>query len=134
MVKNRKNAGDCIQKKVPGSSPLEEPGDQSLEKDEPVVLCRSCANMVAFLDHRIQKDDSFNHTFANPHGHVFEITCFSQAKGCSKASPESDDFSWFQGYLWAVGICRNCQSQLGWIFSSNQDRFYGLILEQLIFP
>ncbi|MCG8614811.1 MAG: cereblon family protein [Desulfobacterales bacterium] len=108
------------------------------EKEEPVVRCRTCNHTVAKSESRISIEQKFAHTFANPAGHVFEIGCFRQAEGCVAASPPSDEFSWFRGYAWRVGICRHCQVQLGWVFSSvtdaNPPRFFGLILDQLILP
>lgn len=106
----------------------------TLERDDPMILCRSCRCPVTHPEFKILRENRFSHTFANPYGHVFEIGCFSRAEGCVKASGESDEFPWFPGYLWAVGACRQCGAQLGWIFSSGRDTFYGLILDQLIFP
>ncbi len=113
---------------------LADPAFDTLEKEDPMILCRSCSHGVTHQEFQILKDSRFSHTFANPYGHVFEIGCFSTAPGCVKVSPESDEFTWFKGYCWAVGGCRQCQSQLGWIFSSGRDTFYGLILDHLIFP
>jgi hypothetical protein len=106
----------------------------TLEKDDPMILCRSCSHGITHQAFKILKENHFVHTFANPYGHVFEIGCFSNAPGCVKASFESEEFSWFKGYLWAVGTCAQCQNQLGWIFSSGQKTFYGLILDRLVFP
>lgn len=107
-------------------------------KDDPVILCRNCRNAVTKPEFRISVANGFSHTFANPAGHVFEIGCFSRADGCTAASPPSSEFSWFKGYVWHVGICRHCQAQLGWIFSSSTGTgragFFGLILDQLIVP
>ncbi|HCY86028.1 MAG TPA: hypothetical protein DHV36_12905 [Desulfobacteraceae bacterium] len=108
------------------------------EKEEPVILCRTCNHTVTKPEFRITVDQGSVHTFANPAGHVFEIGCFSEAQGCTAASPSSDEFSWFKGYVWRIGICRGCQAQLGWVFSAVKDasppRFFGLILDQLILP
>ena len=114
--------------------PEEVSQQDTLEQDDPEILCRACGHSITHPDHRILKADSFSHTFANPYGHVFEIGCFSKAPGCVTASPASDEFSWFKGYVWAVAVCSRCASQLGWRFSSGADTFYGLILDQLIFP
>ncbi|WDP88305.1 MAG: hypothetical protein HUN04_00490 [Desulfobacter sp.] len=107
-----------------------------LEKDDPVIACRKCSAVVTRPEYRISVNGGFAHTFANPHGQVFEIGCFSVAEGCVRASGVSDDFSWFKDFVWSVGLCRSCQSQLGWVFLPVKagERFYGLILDQLIFP
>lgn len=102
--------------------------------EEPVIVCRDCRAQVTDPSCRIQVDQSFSHTFANPQGHVFEIGCFDRAIGCVPASPACSKFSWFPGYHWKVGVCRNCAVHLGWIFVSDLDHFYGLILDKLIFP
>lgn len=97
--------------------------EQTLEEEDALVLCRACGNAVTHPEFKIQRNGGFSHTLANPHGHVFEIGCFSRAQGCVKASPESDEFPWFQGYVWAVGACSQCRIQLGWIFSSSKESF-----------
>lgn len=110
------------------------PETETRNQEVPVILCRNCDGVVTFPEFQVERDQGFVHTFANPLGHVFEIGCFSEAEGCVKASGLSEEFSWFKGYGWAVGICRQCQIQLGWIYYSKEDRFFGLILDQLIFP
>lgn len=102
--------------------------------EAPVIVCRNCYNLVTEPSHQIQVNDAFTHTFANPHGHVFEIGCFSQAPGCVTASPASSEFTWFKGYQWKIGICTQCAVHLGWIFTSESHRFFGLIMDKLIFP
>ena len=109
-------------------------GQETLEEEDALVLCRACGNAVTHPDFKILRNGGFAHTFANPYGHVFEIGCFSTAQGCVRVSEESDEFPWFQGYVWAVGACSRCRTQLGWIFSSSKESFYGLILDQLVFP
>jgi hypothetical protein len=108
--------------------------NQPLLDEDPQILCRACSNAVTHPGFKILRDNRFSHTFANPYGHVFEIGCFSRAQGCVKASAESDEFPWFKGYRWSVGACRRCRTQLGWVFSSGRDTFYGLILDTLVFP
>lgn len=119
------------------------PDAKPLEKDDPVIVCRNCSGLVTRPEHRIEVNGGFTHTFANPHGQVFEIGCFSSAQGCVKASESSDEFSWFKGYVWAIGMCRNCHTQIGWVFLptgskklplENKPAFYGLILDKLILP
>ncbi len=128
---------DLICKKVEGQADVQSE-TQTQEKQEPVITCKSCNAVVTKPAFQIEIAQGFVHTFANPHGHVFEIGCFSKAAGCVRGSVPSDEFSWFKGYVWAVGVCRNCQAQLGWIFSSagraTPNQFFGLILDQLIFP
>lgn len=107
---------------------------RSEESPSAVIVCRNCLNKVTDPDSRIRVDGAFSHTFANPHGHVFEIGCFSDAAGCIPASPPSSEFAWFPGYEWEIGICTQCAAHLGWIFTTNAHRFYGLILDKLIIP
>jgi len=72
-------------------------------------------------------------SFANPHGIVFEIGCFTAVKGCGYVGPPSDEFSWFAGYDWRVAVCFMCLTHLGWFFSSaGKESFHGLILDRLI--
>lgn len=98
------------------------------------VICMYCHYLITYPDNQIAVNGSFRHVFANPHGYVFEIGCFSDAEGCRPASELSSEFSWFQGFSWKITVCRQCFAHLGWMFVSEKDRFFGLIIEKLLFP
>ena len=105
---------------------------------EPVILCKNCNAFVTKPEFALRTGEGFAQTFANPSGHVFEIGCFAQASGCSQGSVRSSEFTWYPGYDWCIGICRSCTCHLGWIFlpvrQGTGSKFYGLILDHLIFP
>ena len=113
---------------------------QESSKHKEVIICRLCSNAVTTPFHKIMVNSNFTHAFANPHGLIFEIGCFSSAEGCGPASESSSEFTWFPGYSWKIGACTQCSAHLGWIFFSDRNipdqimRFNGLILNQLIFP
>jgi len=112
----------------------------TLSKEDEIIICASCFNHITDPGRQIIVNNSFHHTFANPHGYVFEIGCFSTARGCRPGSISSNEFSWFVGYSWKIGVCHYCSTHLGWIFSPDTNglkgtsNFFGLILEKLIFP
>jgi hypothetical protein len=128
---------DLICKKA-GRKPQEKSAPEIKPSLEPVILCKNCNAVVTQPQFVLHTGQGASQTFANPSGHVFEIQCFSQAPGCSAGSPPSNDFTWFPGYDWCIGICRNCSFHLGWIFlpvdHKMSSKFYGLILDHLIFP
>jgi hypothetical protein len=102
---------------------------------EPYILCRDCLHPVTRVQERIAVNGAHRHTFANPHGIVFEIGCFKRASGCAAVGPASDEFTWFAGYRWRAGLCAACLTHLGWVFTAaGGDGFHGLILERLIEP
>jgi hypothetical protein len=121
---------------IPGEITRNKTSDQSEPsiQDEKVIVCASCNSHITDPTKQIIINQSFNHIFANPHGHVFEIGCFSQASGSVSSSISSNEFSWFVGFSWQICICRYCSGHLGWVFSSDTKHFFGLILEKLIFP
>ncbi len=113
----------------------------TLSEEDQVIVCRACNNIITRPFYKIPVSSSFSHIFANPHGHVFEIGCFSRAEGCMEASGLSSEFTWFAGYSWKIEICRQCKSHIGWIFicdcenaSGMPVQFHGLILDKLVFP
>ena len=129
--------------RVPAGKPGEDSGTITVEKEaeerspeeEEYILCRQCHQAITKPADRIVIQGSHRHTFANPHGIVFEIGCFRRVKGCGYAGAASDDFSWFAGYSWRVCLCTMCLTHLGWMFSLNgADIFHGLILDRLIEP
>ena len=129
--------------RIPADRPGEEGDTTTFEKEaedpspeeEEYILCRRCHQAITKPAERIAMQGSHRHTFANPHGIVFEIGCFRNAKGCGYAGVASDDFSWFSGYSWRVCFCTMCLTHLGWMFSLKGGHiFHGLILDRLIEP
>jgi hypothetical protein len=112
--------------------------DEQREKEsdsEKYILCRQCRQVITSPDERIVVQGSHQHTFANPHGIIYEIGCFRSVIGCGYAGPASDEFSWFRGFSWRVAVCAMCLTHLGWLFiSSGSDSFNGLILDRLLEP
>ncbi|CCK80502.1 uncharacterized protein TOL2_C23410 [Desulfobacula toluolica Tol2] len=117
-------------------SPHRVSGEESkiLSQKEEIIVCAYCNHYITDPLKQIIVNGSFSHVFANPHGYVFEIGCFSHAGGCRPSSMSSDEFSWFTGFSWQICSCNYCSNHLGWMFSSKLKIFYGLILERLIFP
>lgn len=70
--------------------------------------------------------DATLHTFVNPAGLVFRLTCYARADGCAAVGDPSTQWTWFPGHAWQVGICRSCAAHLGWRFSGSQT-FWGLV-------
>ena len=98
-----------------------------------VLVCRQCGKHITDESRRVSIAGSHRHTFANPHGHVYDIGCFESAVGCVGLGPISNEFTWFKGYSWQIVICAGCMTHLGWIFlSSDEDYFFGLILDRLV--
>jgi hypothetical protein len=95
------------------------------------ICCRFCLHGITSSVERISLSGAHRHTFANPHGIVFEIGCFRNAPGCIARGPVTSEFSWFAGYGWRLALCGGCQSHLGWRFQGGES-FFGLILSHLI--
>ncbi len=96
------------------------------------LLCAVCHNRITRKTDKINIDEKHQHTFANPHGLVFHIGCFVNAPGCISYGEETEFFTWFPGYKWRVALCLRCGALLGWAFHSNDEHFFGLILDNLI--
>ncbi len=115
--------------------PAEEVEDKKADEPEALILCRNCSHAIAHPKDRVERNGVHRHTFANPHGIVYEILCFRAAEGAAASGPATNEFTWFKGYRWRVAVCRACLVHLGWLFiADGGDRFYGLIEDRLIFP
>ncbi len=131
-------AFDCRQKgeKPRGVSPdnlIKDKTEEKTSDDDKFILCRQCRQVITHPAERIEMAGSHRHTFANPHGIVYEIGCFRSARGCGYAGPTTDEFSWFKGFRWRIAVCRTCLTHLGWLFTSSGNAgFNGLILDRLI--
>lgn len=105
--------------------------EEKLPEEDEALHCAECGHQITHTKHARKKGGQFQHTCVNPAGVLYQIGCFAEADGCREIGPESDDFSWFDGYTWQVTACADCQTHLGWRFWSPDDSFYGLILKKL---
>ncbi|MBT8330807.1 MAG: hypothetical protein KJP06_00640 [Deltaproteobacteria bacterium] len=127
--RSRKNDGRGAPELAEEEAPEQEP------EEEEYILCRQCRQAITRPVERITVQGSHQHTFANPHGVVFEIGCFKTAQGCGYAGPPSTEFTWFSGYAWRVSFCTLCMTHLGWAFIADSgDSFHGFIIDRLIQP
>jgi hypothetical protein len=118
-----------------GTITIEKETEERSPEEESYILCRQCHQAITKPADRITMEGSHRHTFANPHGIVFEIGCFRSVIQCGYSGNPSDDFSWFAGYSWRVCFCRMCLTHLGWMFSQTAgNNFHGLILDRLVEP
>jgi hypothetical protein len=102
------------------------------EEEKDFLRCKRCGNKITSLKYMIPINGLQQHTFSNPYGIVFEISCFSMAEGCINAGAPTTEFTWFSGYSWRFAFCAKCQTHLGWFYQSKGwSSFYGLILDQL---
>jgi len=110
--------------------------EETREKEsdrEKYLLCRQCHQVITSPTERITVQGSHQHTFANPHGVIYEIGCFRHVIGCGYAGPASDEFSWFKGFSWKIAVCNMCLTHMGWFFiSHSSESFNGLIIDRLI--
>ena len=144
VIMTKIDAGKIYWLRVPSDKPediegetivVEEAAEDQLPEEEEYILCRQCRQALTRPADRIGVQGSHRHTFANPHGIVFDIGCFENVKGCGYAGAASDEFTWFAGYSWRVCYCAMCLTHLGWVFSAKGGHmFHGLILDKLIEP
>lgn len=115
---------------------LREQMSQEEEKDEDEgspIRCKFCGHKVTIREAAIHMKGQHQHTFSNPHGHIFDIGCFSSADGCVNQGVPTLEFTWFQGFSWRFALCAACHSHLGWFYQSGGEAsFYGLILAHLV--
>jgi hypothetical protein len=116
----------------PKKSPEEKPQEKVSDFEE-FILCRQCHQVLTTPSERIAIQGSHQHTFANPHGIVFQIGCFRSVQGCGYVGPPTTEWSWFKGFSWRIVVCRMCLTHLGWFYaSSGNGSFVGLILDRLL--
>ena len=97
-----------------------------------ILNCAKCGNRITAKGFETSIDGSHIHVCTNPADITFRIGCFSGAWGCRKLGQDTREHSWFPGYSWCISNCSSCHAHLGWVFSAQADRFYGLILSRLI--
>lgn len=98
----------------------------------PWLLCSRCGNKVTKERYSLKVNSKSEHTFFNPQGVVFNISCFKQAQGCMAYGEPTAEFSWFGGYRWQYALCSSCHLHLGWRYISSESSFFGLIRNLLV--
>ena len=116
--------------KSPGRPAVKKKTAKKENRHQP-ILCKACGRKITTAEQAIAVNSSFQHTFFNPAGIVFELGCYRRAEGAGAVGQPSSEFSWFSGYLWSFALCSGCQTHLGWYFESASDGFWGLILNRL---
>lgn len=104
----------------------------SKSADRGRVICANCRELVTSTKEEIQKQGRHIHYCTNPHGYSFRFACYQDAPGCIGHGPASTEDSWFTAHSWRIALCASCAEHLGWLFEG-ETRFYGLILDRLIF-
>ncbi|MDW7774180.1 MAG: cereblon family protein [Desulfobulbaceae bacterium] len=124
----------CREINQPGASdtPETDVTDNTAADSEKSLLCRQCRAVIASRRDAVVINGNHLHAFFNPAGIIFEIRCFKQAAGCTVHGHPTDEFSWFQGYVWRYALCATCLIHLGWIFDSSEKFFFGLISDKLV--
>lgn len=97
-----------------------------------VLVCVRCRRPITTAGDRIEVDGLHEHTQINPHGFIWTFGCFARAPGCVPVGSPSREFAWFAGHWWQVEDCGGCRLHLGWLFSSPDRRFHGLIAGRVV--
>ena len=96
------------------------------------LFCSACLGFVTDATFSLQFEGAHLHTRTNPARLTFTIGCFRDAPGCRESGIPTQDFTWFPGYSWSLALCASCGKHLGWRFQGPADRFYGLIVNELV--
>jgi hypothetical protein len=97
-----------------------------------VLVCVRCRRPITTAGERIAVDGLHEHTQINPHGFIWTFACFANARGCVAVGIPSREFAWFPGHSWQIEDCGGCRLHLGWLFSSPERRFHGLIVDRVV--
>ncbi len=115
-----------------GRPKVSEADHEKVAEEPGALLCKTCGHLITHEHARVTLQGAHQHTFANPHGLVFEIGLFQTAPGCTYEGALTADFSWFAGFQWKIALCGRCLTHLGWLFVSGTHRINGLILNRLV--
>lgn len=110
---------------------LAEVVEDATRPKEGFLFCAACSHVIGHIQDRIEVDGSFQHTCTNPYGFVHRFGCHSDAPGCAISGDGHSADSWFQGFLWRLAVCGNCDTHMGWLFEKGEKHFYGLILDRI---
>jgi hypothetical protein len=100
-------------------------------KEGHFIVCRNCGNTITTPERMISVNEQHIHTFTNPAGITYDIGCFSSASGCIVYGQPTLEHTWFEGFSWSLSLCSHCLVHLGWYYQSENENFFGLIMDQL---
>lgn len=117
----------------PGSPrrPRANPQRRSADHEGPMVLCRACGATIAPACSRMAVNGSHTHVFFNPHGLVFEVSCFGPAPGATPVGRATIEYTWFAGHVWRIALCASCQAHLGWHFQGEGNSFFAFMTKAI---
>lgn len=98
---------------------------------ERAYICRFCGHTIALPADSMAIDGNIRHTFANPAGIVYEVVCFSAARGCRVVGTPTEEFTWFPGFSWRYALCAACASHMGWYYWNGSRGFFGLVASHI---
>ncbi|PKN30856.1 MAG: hypothetical protein CVU64_01310 [Deltaproteobacteria bacterium HGW-Deltaproteobacteria-21] len=104
--------------------------DRKDQAGETALVCASCGHPVTSVSEKTDVRGRHDHAFSY-YRQIVRLGCFRTAPGCLGAQGLSHGYSWFRGYAWQIQVCRNCFTQLGWKYTSEDESFFGLIFETL---
>jgi hypothetical protein len=100
-----------------------------------VVRCRRCGHPIARASDAIDVDGAHVHLFVNPAALEFRIGCYREAGGCKPWGDAESFWSWFPGFAWRMGSCKQCGVHVGWAYERIADGsasgFFGIILDRV---
>jgi len=101
-----------------------------IEMEKADLICSVCGQNVTKVNEKVEIRGRHNHSF-RLYQEMVHLGCFRNAPGCLGVERISNGYSWFRGYAWQIQVCRECYSQLGWKYISQDDSFYGIMFRML---
>jgi hypothetical protein len=100
------------------------------EETDDELFCAACGHSMTRGRWRMSVNGDHEHTVFNPAGRVFRVLCFKEAPGLAPVGEPSGDFTWFEDHVWRIGVCRGCDTHVGWQYDGGTV-FFGLIKSKL---
>lgn len=86
-----------------------------------IIKCRYCKLEIAKRSDVVaMSSDGPLGTYVNPHGYVHATITVKNATGLALEGSPSKVQSWFPGYAWTIAACGECDSNIGWLFSTTK--------------
>ncbi|MDH3680602.1 MAG: cereblon family protein [Acidimicrobiia bacterium] len=96
------------------------------------VRCAACDAELTTSSRSVQRGGGHEHTFRNPAGYSWTLSCFRDAPGCAGEGEETTEATWFTGYAWRLAVCATCRRHVGWWFVGSGPSFIGLIVTRIV--
>ncbi|KAK3165409.1 hypothetical protein QOZ80_1AG0032810 [Eleusine coracana subsp. coracana] len=90
-----------------------------------IIRCRNCLTLIARRSDMVMvSSDGPVGTYMKLRDHANEMIIVYNVTGLALRGDPSKAYSLFPGYTWTIALCSSCESNIGWMFTSDKKNLH----------